>query len=302
MFDIGQDEPDWDAASRDLYAEAEWQKTNPGLGITVTRSALKAEALEAKQDPQKRPSYFRTTLCLWETSLSSFVQMDLWDRCAHIPVPDLTGRLCFGGCDLSKYGDLSAFVLVFPPLPGAPHWYVESQAWIPGDTVIERTREEGAPYRRWAAESKIIPTPGPVIDYGAIADHISVCAEVYQLREVAFDPKFAHDLTGTLMERHGTSFCAEFRQTFVDFSAPIVETERLYRTGLLAHGGDEVLAYCAGNVQVERDAQENPMLRKGRHDRFARIDSFVALVMAVGRAKLGGHGGARMPPPDRITF
>ena len=43
--------------------------------------------------------------------------MDRWDACAF-PVSEdgLEGRVCYGGLDLSSTTDITAFVLVFPPL------------------------------------------------------------------------------------------------------------------------------------------------------------------------------------------
>ena len=42
---------------------------------------------------------------------------DRWDACAF-PVSEdgLEGRVCYGGLDLSSTTDITAFVLVFPPL------------------------------------------------------------------------------------------------------------------------------------------------------------------------------------------
>ena len=36
----------------------------------------------------------------------------------------LTGRICYGGLDLSSTTDITAFVLVFPPTEDDEHYYV----------------------------------------------------------------------------------------------------------------------------------------------------------------------------------
>ncbi len=42
--------------------------------------------------------------------------MEKWDKCAFTVNPEsLTGRVCYGGLDLSSTTDITAFVLVFPP-------------------------------------------------------------------------------------------------------------------------------------------------------------------------------------------
>ncbi len=43
--------------------------------------------------------------------------MDRWDKCAFaVNEEDLLGRVCYGGLDLSSSIDITAFVLVFPPV------------------------------------------------------------------------------------------------------------------------------------------------------------------------------------------
>ena len=43
--------------------------------------------------------------------------MDKWDACAFkVTEESLRGRVCYGGLDLSSTTDITAFVLVFPPL------------------------------------------------------------------------------------------------------------------------------------------------------------------------------------------
>ena len=45
--------------------------------------------------------------------------MEKWDCCKTDFKPeDLKGRVCYGGLDLSSTTDITAFVLVFPPIEG----------------------------------------------------------------------------------------------------------------------------------------------------------------------------------------
>lgn len=46
-----------------------------------------------------------------------WMPMDKWDACAFkVTEESLRGRVCYGGLDLSPTTDITAFVLVFPPL------------------------------------------------------------------------------------------------------------------------------------------------------------------------------------------
>ena len=58
------------------------------------------------------------------------------DACAFpVSEDDLEGRICYGGLDLSSTTDITAFVLVFPPLDEDDKYYVLPYFWIPEKTL-----------------------------------------------------------------------------------------------------------------------------------------------------------------------
>lgn len=61
----------------------------------------------------------------------------------------LKGRVCFGGLDLSSSIDITAFVLVFPPIPGDDEYYVLPYFWPPEKTLELRVRWDHVPYDIW---------------------------------------------------------------------------------------------------------------------------------------------------------
>ena len=69
--------------------------------------------------------------------------MDKWDKCAFtVNEDELEGRACYGGLDLSSTTDITAFVLVFPPLDEEDKYYVLPYFWIPEENVDLRVRRE----------------------------------------------------------------------------------------------------------------------------------------------------------------
>lgn len=54
--------------------------------------------------------------------------------------------MCYGGLDLSATTDITAFVLVFPPLDEDDKYMVLSYFWIPEDTLELRVRRDHVPY------------------------------------------------------------------------------------------------------------------------------------------------------------
>ena len=77
----------------------------------------------------------------------------------------LRGKRCYGGLDLSKSTDLTAFVLLFPPQPGLETWVALFWAWRPEDGVVEAEQRDHVPYRDWARAGFLELCEGDIVDY-----------------------------------------------------------------------------------------------------------------------------------------
>lgn len=76
--------------------------------------------------------------------------MHKWDVCAfQVSEDELEGRVCYGGIDLSSTTDITAFVLVFPPLDESDKYAVLPYFGIPEDNVDLRVRRDHVPYDVW---------------------------------------------------------------------------------------------------------------------------------------------------------
>ncbi len=95
--------------------------------------------------------------------------MNKWDGCAFpVREDDLEGRVCYGGLDLSSTTDITAFVLVFPPLDEDDKYMVLPYFWIPEDTLELRVRRDHVPYDIWERQGFLQTTEGNVVHYGYI--------------------------------------------------------------------------------------------------------------------------------------
>ncbi len=59
---------------------------------------------------------------------------------------ELEGRVCYGGLDLSSTTDITAFVLVFPPIAEEDKYIVLPYFWLPEDTLYLRVKRDHVPY------------------------------------------------------------------------------------------------------------------------------------------------------------
>ena len=254
-----------------------WTAANPSLGTTISREYLERECGKARETPGYQNAFRRLHLCQWTAQDERWLDLGVWDGCAE-PLRDVVGRPCFAGLDLSSTTDLSALVLVFPDTDGT--YDVLGTYWIPRDTIVRRSREDGMPYVAWDADGAIEATPGNVVDYTMIRAKLGELAGQHEIREVGVDPWNATQLT-TDLQADGHEIVS-IRQGFASMSPPSKELEKLLLSRRLRHGGDPVLRWMASNVAVRHDPTGN--IRPDKARSRDRIDGIVALIMALDRA------------------
>ncbi|XZG71716.1 terminase large subunit [Chitinibacteraceae bacterium HSL-7] len=278
IYTLDQDD-DW----RD---ESTWIKANPNLGVSIFLEELKDAARKAAAVPAALFNFLTKRLNIWTQAFDSWLSLDDWDQgSAPLDLEKLQGRRCFGGLDLSTKTDLTAWVLVFPPDATCSDWIVLPRFFVPEDNMQLRSRKDRVPYESWAREGWMMATPGNVVDQERIRQQVLEDAALFDLVEVGFDDWNSAKLATELMEAEINMVA--IRQNFGDLSAPSKEVEALVKSGRLAHGGHPVLRWCAGNVVLLRDTNDN--YRPAKNKSRERIDGIVALIMAMNRALFGGE-------------
>lgn len=254
--------------------EREWKKANPALGDFRSLEDMRILCQRAKEIPAQENSFRRLYGNQWTEQASRWISMDAWDACRVAPA-SLAKRVCYVGMDLSSTKDLTAIVAVFPDATG---FDVRCQFFVPAENIRQRATRDRVPYDQWAREGHLIATPGNVVDYEAVRAVLKQWAKDYDLREIAFDPWNATDLTTRLMEQDGLK-CVELRQGFASISAPTKALERAVLGRELRHDGHPVLRWNVGNVAVDSDPAGN--LKPSKKVSTERIDGVAALVNAV---------------------
>lgn len=260
---------------------ATWRKANPSMGVTFQESAIREACESAKQNPSEENVFKTLRLNIWTKQAIRWMPLERWDKCAApVDVEMLHGRPCYAGIDLSSTQDLTALVLVFPPLMPDEPYYILPFAWVPEETIDQRSRRDHVNYQLWQREGFIFATEGSVVDYEAIEQKILELREYYDIREIAYDRWNAQMLIQHLADEGMT--VVPFGQGFKDMSAPTKELYKLTLEQKLAHGGHPVLRWCMDNCVVQTDPAGNIKLSKAKA--VEKIDLAVALVMALDRA------------------
>jgi phage terminase large subunit-like protein len=272
-------------AKDDIWAEKNWIKANPNLGVSKYWNYQRDEASNAKTLPSALNTFKQLDLNIWVQSSVSWMPAEHWDACAGdveaLDFPDLLqGRTCFGALDLASVLDIAAFVLDFPPVDEDDRHWVLCHFYCPEDTVFARSKSEGIHYDEWVEQGYITATPGNVIDYDYILDDVQAAAELFDLKEMAYDRWGAANIAQKMQDNMGL-VVVTMGQGFVSMSAPMKELERRVKGHLIYHGGQPVLSWMADNVVASLDAAGN--IKPDKAKSKEKIDGITALIMAISR-------------------
>ena len=277
-----------------------WKKANPSLGITVGIDKVKAACESAQQNPGEENAFRQLRLNQWVKQSVRWMPMDKWDACAFpVSEDDLEGRVCYGGLDLSSTTDITAFVLVFPPLDEEDKYYILPYFWIPEETLDLRVRRDHVPYDLWERQGTLMTTEGNVVHYGYIEKFIERLGEKFNIREIAFDRWGAVQMVQNL---EGMGFTVvPFGQGFKDMSPPTKELMKLVLEEKIAHGGHPVLRWMMDNIFIRTDPAGN--IKADKEKSTEKIDGAIATIMGLDRAiRCGNDTGASVYDSRGLLF
>ena len=277
-----------------------WRKANPSLDITVGIDKVRDACESAKQNPGEENAFRQLRLNQWVNQAVRWMPMEKWDKCAFaVDEDELEGRVCYGGLDLSSTTDITAFVLVFPPLDEEDRYIILPYFWIPEENLTLRVNRDHGPYDVWERQGYLQTTEGNVVHYGFIEKFIERLGERFNIREIAFDRWGAVQMVQNL---EGMGFTVvPFGQGFKDMSPPTKELMKLVLEQKIAHGGHPVLRWNMDNIYIRTDPAGN--IKADKEKSTEKIDGAVATIMALDRAiRCGNDGGASVYDERGLLF
>lgn len=282
--------PDDDPGDEEL-----WKRVNPSLGQIFTLDKIRQDYNEAKNNPTDFQNFKRFRLNIPIRQLSKWMDMTKWDKCnGAVDMESLEGRRCYGGLDLSKTTDMTAFVIVFDPdEDGIAD--ILCKFYCPEEGIMKRSSIDRVPYNIWEQEGFLIATPGETIDYTFVEKDISDLIRKYNIQDIGYDPNKAQSIYNTIMAEfnptndkgsfqmvsiaQGTKFMHEPSQNLL---INIVNRK-------IRHGGNPILRWNMDNIVMRTNSYEEIRPDKGKA--VERIDGGVALIMAWGRMMFSREDG-----------
>lgn len=283
----------WGAGEKDDWTDpATWVKANPSheahAGGFLKHKTLLALYEEARNNPAEQPGFKRFHLNIWGQEANRAIDMKQWAACSA-PLRPLVDRPCFAGLDLSATTDLTALVLVFPAEDDSFDFL--PFFWMPADNVRKLELKDKVPYSQWAREGFLETTPGNVIDYRAVRAKLTWARELFEVRDVAFDPWSATQLSLDLIDDGFR--CVPIRQNYTMLSEPTKLLLKLVAAGKIRHAGHPVLKWNADCLSTKGDEFDNIRpVKPERSQSPKRIDGILAAIMALSRWVAERNGGS----------
>lgn len=266
----------------DPFDPSVWIKSNPNLGVSVKTENLEAAANDAKAQPGKQVEFLTKRQNVWCSAAQAHVNIYKWRKCdGQVDLEELRDSRvpCYVGIDLGSVSDLTSVRVVWPVNGRLKTWGLR---YLPEAAVEPRTIRNSVPYQRWArtqfmGRPYLTVTEGNTTDYRVVERDIRWIIDQFNVQAIGFDPWNAQDLSQRLLEDGAPMI--EVRQGFASLTGAMKELDRLYLEGLLDHGGDEVLTWCASNVVARPDDAGNIKPSKGKSTE--KIDDYCALLNAI---------------------
>lgn len=176
-----------------------WIKTNPLMGVTVSKEYIASQVAFAKNFPSDAPGILRLYFCVWTDAHSSWMPRKTVESVMRdFDIAQHEGKPAFLGVDLSSHKDLTCVAYVMPTghkemvrPDGTTFLAPTFDAWIdnftPADTLKERAEADKAPYLQWVQENYLTPIPGERIRYDYVAYSVLQSSKKFDIKAVAYD-------------------------------------------------------------------------------------------------------------------
>lgn len=258
--------------------ETLWSKANPGLKYNQPDLvSLRRSWNTMKQSPMGRSEFSRFHASRMDENTGGWLDMDYWNGMVDTTIDwdSLKGRPAWGGLDLSKSGDMTAFVLAIPLEDGRVA--IKGRYWFPKDGLAQRELDYRMPVRTWAKEGKLELSAGREIDYEQIRVAMNEAKRDYDLRVIAYDAWGSKYLAECLLQ-DGLPL-QTYRMSISTFGPGCALFMNNWLGKKLVFPDDPIFRRACGEAHAKQDINGNVRPIKSRE--HCIIDPLVAGIMAV---------------------
>lgn len=276
----------------DWRNEKNWYKANPNLGVSVEIDSMRNAYKNALTKSSDEDAFRTKNLNEWLNVSEVWINNRQWAKCKkRFSEKNLAGLRCWGGIDLSKRIDFTAFTWYFA-LPNGKR-YAKHYFFIPEAQIDAKMRQDSYLIRQWIKQGYIFATPGETVDYSFMFEKIRADSKLYDVQEIAYDRNLAEFLIQDLAAEFS---CVEFSQSITGMSEPSKAWEQAITAGQIIDN-NPVMEWMVSCATVKPDANGNiKPIKPDANKSTKRIDGVITSIMANNRLEVAladeAHNGS----------
>ena len=276
-----QDEED------DIFNDEEcWVKSNPSLGVTVSKEYLREQVTNAQNNTSLLTGVLTKNFNKWVDSQDTWITHDELLACSEsfeLSKFNPDEDLCTVGVDLASVSDLTA---VSAHVYHNEKHYFKTWYFIP-ESCLNPSNSNCELYRRWKREGYAIITNGNVTDYDAILELLGNFP--LTISNIAYDQWNATQFVISGQSLFGLPF-EPYSQSIFNFNRPTREFERLLKSGKVVLDNNPITRWCFSNCVLKHEPScDNVKPIKsgsGKSEKKSsqqKIDGVISLLQSLGK-------------------
>lgn len=231
----------------------ELRKSNPNLGVSVSREYLLDEIAVAEGSLSKKAEFITKYCNLKQNSSLAWLDAHVIEKMTGdtLRLEDFRSSYCVAGVDLSQTTDLTAATVV---IEKNGELYVFAKFWLPAEKIDEAIARDGVPYNIYVQRGLLELAGENYVDYKACYEWLKNLIEQYEILplKVGYDRYSAQYLVQDL-EAYGFQ-CDDVYQGD-NLWGVLQEMEGLFKDGKVHIGDNDLLKIHLLNSAVKMSTE-----------------------------------------------
>lgn len=231
----------------------ELRKSNPNLGVSVSREYLLDEIAVAEGSLSKKAEFITKYCNLKQNSSLAWLDAHVIEKMTGdtLRLEDFRSSYCVAGVDLSQTTDLTAATVV---IEKNSELYVFAKFWLPAEKIDEAIARDGVPYNIYVQRGLLELAGENYVDYKACYEWLKNLIEQYEILplKVGYDRYSAQYLVQDL-ESYGFQ-CDDVYQGD-NLWGVLQEMEGLFKDGKVHIGDNDLLKIHLLNSAVKMSTE-----------------------------------------------
>ena len=279
--------------SCDPFDERNWKWPNPALDQFKSRDAMRRQALEAKNEPEKENGFRQFQANQRVSQTHRWMPMHLYNACVSDDLwlnpgygrDALKGSVAWAGFDLAAKFDLVSWCLA---VADGDNVHMLWRFWLPEDALPFLDKHHEGKWTRWAREGWLTVTEGNVVDYDRIYADIEHDARDFTIRASDADQWSMAPVIQEIEKRTGVWEVDAYNNTYQRMTPGMTELMALVKQGRFRHHGNPIASLCFDAVEVRKAPYDPQLIRPDKPERDKsgkRIDAVPSAAMACSAMK-----------------